>query len=101
MKRVIVLTAAVVLVGCHRAKAPIDPEAQKSEMCNILIGQVVDGQKVLEINNVKVLGYSSRAEENEVVTCSGDAITVYGEKRIEFGLVRSPQGKPLVSTRFE
>lgn len=92
--------AALALSGCHKSDEPIDPETQKPEMCKILAGQVVDGQKVLEVNNVKVEDDSLRAEPNEIVTCTGDAITAAGDRQVEFGLIRTPQGKGLVATRF-
>lgn len=72
-------------------------EAQKPELCKMLVDQVVDGEKVLEINNVTV---ETSFEPNETFTCSGDAVTALGAKKIEFGLVSTPQGKTLVSIRY-
>ena len=71
--------------------------AQKLDACNALVGQVVDGDKVLEVNDVSPeVSY----EPNEVLTCGGDAITSHGNARIQFGLVTTPQGRQLVSVRF-
>lgn len=72
-------------------------EAKKPELCQTLAGQVVDGTKILEINNVVV---EPSYVENEILTCSGDAITSHGNMKIEIGLVKTPQGKSLVATRF-
>lgn len=74
-----------------------DLEAQKPEMCNLAAQQAADGTKILEINNVTV---ESSTEPNEVLTCSGDAITSQGNMKIEFGFVQTPQGKTLLITRF-
>ena len=72
-------------------------DAKKPEMCRTIVTQVVDGEKVIEINNVSV---EISTEPNEILTCSGDAVTSRGNVRIQFGLVQTPQGKLLVSTRF-
>ena len=72
-------------------------DGQKPELCDVTAKQVVDGDKIMEINNVAV---ETSTEPNEVLTCSGDAITSRGNVKIEFGLVQTPRGKTLVSTRF-
>ncbi|WP_425228829.1 hypothetical protein [Sphingomonas sp.] len=72
-------------------------EARKPHLCQTLVGQVVDGKRVVEINNVTV---APSVQPNEVLTCTGDAITSQGNRRIEYGLVLTPQGRQLVSTRF-
>jgi hypothetical protein len=72
-------------------------DAQKADLCNTLSKQVVDGDKVLELNNVAV---ETSVEPNETLTCSGDAITSHGNMRIEFGLISTPQGKALLSIRY-
>jgi len=74
-----------------------DLDAQKPAMCKALVGQVVDGTKTIEINNVSV---ETSFEPNEKLTCSGDAFTASGNVRIQFGLVQTPQGKMLVSVRY-
>lgn len=79
------------------AQQEADLASKAVAACDALIPQVVDGEKVIEINNVRP---EPSTEPNEVLTCSGDAITVQGNVPIEFGLVQTPQGKSLVAIRF-
>lgn len=79
-------------------------EAQKPGICKILVDQVVsqsksgDGPEVIEINNVVP---DSGVDPDRPISCSGDAITSRGNMTIEFGLVRTPQGKELLNYRLQ
>jgi hypothetical protein len=79
------------------AQNQAEQDKKDREMCDLLIDQVVDGVKVFEINDVSIIPSS---EPGEILTCTGEAITSSGRRRIELGLVKTPQGKPLVSVRY-
>lgn len=79
-------------------------EAQKIGICKSLVDQIIeqtkagDGPSVIEIDFV--IARPSADPENPI-TCDGTAITSRGKTPIQFGLEHTPQGKDLLSFRFE
>ncbi len=77
-------------------------EQQGLAFCESIVPNVIElskersGPTVIEINDVK----HSLTGDAEAISCTGSAITTNGDRDIDFGARRTPQGKELVTMQL-